>query len=240
LNGGKGCVSAPFRTESGCARVIGATESFHRSTYESCKVSTAREGSMGKGGYRSIVFPNVEFACVTGPELLRRTGSSPRLMVSANSEEGAMCFLDRARRQRMRARMSNTRATTPPMAPPAMAPALIFEVEEVVSEPVVFPDVIDAAAAAADDDADGSAEDWGDVIESATVVGEGVEEAPIAKGDSEVLGVEEVQVVSGVGEVQVVSGVEGGEGVSVAEEEGVVSGVVVGGGEELAMLVVTG
>lgn len=109
-------------------------------------------------------------------------------MVSANSEEGAACFLNRARRQRMRPRISNTRATTPPMAPPAMAPALTFEVEEVVNELVVFPDVIDAAAAAAadDDDADGSAEDWGDVVESATVVGEGVEEAPVVKGDSEV------------------------------------------------------
>jgi hypothetical protein len=80
-------------------------------------------------------------------------------MVSANSEEGATCFLDLARRQRMRPRMTNTRATTPPMAPPAMAPALIFEVEEVVNELVVFPDVVDAAAAATVDDADSSAED---------------------------------------------------------------------------------
>lgn len=100
-------------------------------------------------------------------------------MVSANSEEGAMCFLDRARRQRMKPRMSNTRATAPPMAPPAIAPALTFEVEELVNEPVVFPDVIDAAAAAADDDEDGSAEDWGDVVESATVVGEVVKEASV-------------------------------------------------------------
>lgn len=76
--------------------------------------------------------------------------------------------------------MSNTRATAPPMAPPAMAPALTFEVEELVNELVVFPDVIDAAAAAAaDDDEDGSAEDWGAVVESATVVGEVVKEAPV-------------------------------------------------------------
>lgn len=130
--------------------------------------------------------------------------------------------------------MSNTRATTPPMAPPAMAPALIFEVEEVVNELVVFPDVIDAATAAAadddDDDADGSAEDWGGVVESATVVGEGVEEAPVVKGNSEMSDVGEDQEVSDVGEDQEVSDVE---------EEGVISEVVVGGGGELGMLVVT-
>lgn len=131
--------------------------------------------------------------------------------------------------------MSNTRATTPPMAPPAMAPALIFEVEEVVNELVVFPDVIDAATAAAaddddDDDADGSAEDWGGVVESATVVGEGVEEPPVVKGDSDMSDVGEDQEVSDVGEDQEVSDVE---------EEGVISEVVVGGGGELGMLVVT-
>jgi len=54
----------------------------------------------------------------------RRTGISPRFMVSANSEEGAMCLLRRERQKRMVPRMRNARKTTPPTTPPAMAPAL--------------------------------------------------------------------------------------------------------------------
>jgi hypothetical protein len=57
----------------------------------------------------------------------RRTGISPRFMVSANSEEGAMCLLRRERQKRMVPRMRSARKTTPPITPPAMAPTLTVD-----------------------------------------------------------------------------------------------------------------
>ncbi|KAG2061232.1 hypothetical protein BDR06DRAFT_992747, partial [Suillus hirtellus] len=190
LNGGKGwCVS-------------GTTESSHRSAYAFCKVSTAREGSMG-----------------------RRTGISPRLMVSANSEEGATCFLRR-------------RTTTPPITPPAMAPVLPF-VEGIVNELVVFPDDVDAAAADDDDNDDVfcSAEDWGDVTTAVGVVEpDTIGEVPEMLLVEEIAVIEEAPPVSGVGESEEVLPT------SDAEEDPPVSGVkedpvVVGDGEEAGVLV---
>jgi hypothetical protein len=79
--------------------------------------------------------------------------------------------------------MSNTKTTTPPMTPPAMAPTLILEAERVSMVLVVLPDDVDAAAAAEDDGAVDSAEDWSDVCVVDTLV--------VSLGEEEEVGVDE-------------------------------------------------
>src|ERR1700709_607505 len=46
-NGGKACTSPLYRADIGRDCAVGATESFHRSTYAFCTVSTAWDCSMG-------------------------------------------------------------------------------------------------------------------------------------------------------------------------------------------------
>lgn len=122
------------------------------------------------------------------PESSRRTGISPRFMVSANSEEGATCLLRRARRKRMVPIMSKARTITPPITPPAMAPTLVFEVELVVK---ALDDAVDDTVAPAGGDVVGSAESWVSVDEiigtaiEVSVEGVGEEESAVVVGEEE-------------------------------------------------------